>query len=157
MSYPLILLNCLLAMLVSVACVAETYKWTDENGRVHFSDTPPADKSESAKAVEKIEINVNQMKYDPRVQERRKKQKVLLQAIEEEDKLAFEKAEKIRMEKEQRQAECDSLKARYKKIKYAGALYWKGEAGNDERTFLEHEERAAYEKNLQEQIKEKCS
>ena len=36
----------LLLMLVSLAlpASAEVYKWTDENGKVHFTDKPPTDK-----------------------------------------------------------------------------------------------------------------
>jgi hypothetical protein len=37
----------LVAMLVVIACdaaLAQAYKWVDENGRAHFSDTPPPDR-----------------------------------------------------------------------------------------------------------------
>lgn len=44
---PLFLRTLLLACLLgsSLSGLAEIYKWTDENGRSHYTDTPPAEKN----------------------------------------------------------------------------------------------------------------
>jgi hypothetical protein len=55
MRYPSLVVLCLLAAPVS----ADMYKWTDENGKTHYSDQPPpnaATKSETIKAA-KPQVN----------------------------------------------------------------------------------------------------
>src|SRR4051795_10747432 len=50
MRYPSLVVLCLLAAPVS----ADMYKWTDENGKTHYSDQPPPNaitKSETIKAA----------------------------------------------------------------------------------------------------------
>lgn len=42
----------LILLLLPLAALAGGYRWTDENGKVHFSDKPPPD----AEAAEEIEI-----------------------------------------------------------------------------------------------------
>src|ERR687887_2341067 len=39
------LLAILLALALPGAATAQTYKWTDQNGRMQYGDTPPADAS----------------------------------------------------------------------------------------------------------------
>ena len=47
-----------LILLLSCSAVAEIYKWTDESGRVHYSDTASKDRP-----VEKIKIRVNSYEH----------------------------------------------------------------------------------------------
>jgi glutaredoxin len=49
----IILSLCLLLLLVTTAG-GQVYKWTDENGKVHFGDRPPVEA-----ATEQVEINEN--------------------------------------------------------------------------------------------------
>jgi len=53
MKYFLILL-----VLFSMPVSAEVYKWTDDSGRIHYSD-----KGRTNKAVESIEVKVNSYKH----------------------------------------------------------------------------------------------
>lgn len=48
-----------LAGCASTAAVAEIYKWVDENGRIHFTDSPPVDKGT------KVELDVRQPSEEP--------------------------------------------------------------------------------------------
>ena len=45
-----------LLVLCALPCAAQVYKWTDAEGKVHFSDTPPPD---SAKTQEKLKIHAS--------------------------------------------------------------------------------------------------
>jgi len=43
---------CLIAFLIASApAQAQLYKWVDEQGKVHYSDTPPAEKSKSKQTL----------------------------------------------------------------------------------------------------------
>jgi len=131
----------------------QTYKWTDEDGRVHFSDSPP---KEQKKDLEEVDIQVNQLKYDPLVHERRKSQKKLLNAIVEE-KQAKQKAEQERKNKAAKEKhKCDQLRAQYQRYKYAGAVYRRDRENPAERIFYSDEERAAYLSDIQKKISKNC-
>lgn len=45
---------------------AETYKWVDTEGRVHYGDTPPQDTGNAHTRVERIDIPTTQAERDPR-------------------------------------------------------------------------------------------
>lgn len=47
-----------LLVLIPCLCFAEIYKWTDENGRVHYGDSP----KESDRA-EKVEVEINSYEH----------------------------------------------------------------------------------------------
>jgi glutaredoxin len=53
---------CLLLLLVTTAG-GQVYKWTDENGKVQFGDSPPAEA-----ATEQVEIKVNSVTGPPIVE-----------------------------------------------------------------------------------------
>lgn len=48
-SLKTVLFTCLLSM--NIMASAEIYRWTDEQGKMHFTDSPPA-----GKQVEEIEV-----------------------------------------------------------------------------------------------------
>jgi hypothetical protein len=52
MSMNRMLLLCLLALMFQGAQAGELYKWTDAQGKVHFSDKPPKPSVGTAKTVE---------------------------------------------------------------------------------------------------------
>lgn len=56
---------------------AEIYKWTDENGNVHYADSP------GIQNAEKIEIKKSQAE-DPRLRRQRKRQLRMLEIYHEE-------------------------------------------------------------------------
>ena len=49
-----ILLVSILLLVTSTNGVAEIYKWTDEHGKIHFTDSPPDDKQ-----AEQVELRIN--------------------------------------------------------------------------------------------------
>jgi glutaredoxin len=56
--------NLLLFLMAVMACSsihADMYKWTDENGKVHYSDSPPP----AGKKVKKLDLKVNSISGPP--------------------------------------------------------------------------------------------
>jgi hypothetical protein len=49
----------LAGILLAVASSAEVYRWTDEHGRVHFSDKPPRDQQAENISDETRSVNVD--------------------------------------------------------------------------------------------------
>ena len=63
-------------LLFSTASSAEFYKWTDDKGNVHFTDTPP-----KGKKVEQLELKINTysaVEIKPLVERLGKKNKVVM-------------------------------------------------------------------------------
>jgi glutaredoxin len=50
----------LLVLLVSGASLADMYKWTDESGKVHYSDSPPP-----GKKAKKLDLKINSISGPP--------------------------------------------------------------------------------------------
>jgi len=44
--------------LISQQCMADIYKWTDENGSVHYGDSPPGNKK-----AKKVDVRVNSYQH----------------------------------------------------------------------------------------------
>ena len=64
------------SLLFSTASSAEFYKWTDDKGNVHFTDTPP-----KGKKVEQLELKINTysaVEITPLVERLGKKNKVVM-------------------------------------------------------------------------------
>jgi len=142
---------------VGLGCVssanAQTYKWTDEQGRVHFSDSPPATQNNK---VEELDIQVNQLKFDPKVHERRKSQNKLLNLITEE-RQTKQKAASVKKRKDAKLAlQCERLRAKYQRYKHAGAVYRRDKEDPKERVFFNDQERANFLKGIGKKISDNC-
>ena len=111
------------SLFVSI-CHAEIYKWTDENGQVHYGERP---KNPDTK---KMEIKSSASKSDGDLEKRREKQKKLLQAYE--DERAEKKQQRAEAEKEKRESKqnCASLKDHHKTLKQTNLYYDLDEEGN---------------------------
>lgn len=131
----------------------QTYKWIDERGRVHFSDSPPA---EPQKNLEEVEVKVNQLKYDPQVHKRRKSQAKLLNVLVEEREAEKKAEQESKKESAKLKSQCDELRAQYQRYKQASAIYRRDKENPAERTFYSDDERASYLEKIQQKIAAKC-
>lgn len=61
MNRVIILLSVFLAIILSEVAVAKIYKWTDEKGKVHFTDTPP--NKENAEELNEAELAKRILSY----------------------------------------------------------------------------------------------
>jgi len=145
-----IIVSTLMLALISLTAHAEIYKWTDENGKIHFSDKPVGEKAKT--------LDIKVQKANPSSaktkDERKQRAEGFIRAREEEraerDKVIAEKkrlkAEKI--------ANCEKFKKEYKRITEAGAVYYENKDGT--RDWLEPKRRNKEEAHLKAQIKKWC-
>ena len=109
---------------VSVLCLcgstvnAAVYKWTDENGQVHFGDQPPPQKQSQS-----IDLPESSSSATPDSSDRLEKQQKVLESLTKSRKLREEKAAKKLAAKKKRQADCNKLKARIKHSETVNIYY----------------------------------
>ena len=138
----------LAAVLCAGAAHAQSmYKWVDEKGVTHFSDTPPPD---GAKNATKIEVKTTQpdrpMVDNWRQRDIESRQLRAKQGVEE---------EKARQEEEaQRPKRCSNAKSRYDQLTSPKNLYRLDNKG--ERVFMEEKERAAELASAKEDMARYC-
>lgn len=122
--------------IMAISASAEVYRWTDENGKVHFSDKP-----RHGGATEKVEVKVPQNSYGGSdVLER---QRDLLDRYDQEARQEAKQQRKDAIEEqrqERQQASCNSYRDYWKRIQRGGPMYKLN--GNGERVYYSEEERA---------------
>ena len=134
-------------LLISPLARAEVYKWTDEHGRVHYSDQP---REQEAKTIALPQRATRTDIGKSRSETRQK----LLQAIEE-DRL--EKQEQLRKQKQQaryRRKQCLLLRDKLRRMNRAGGVYRLNNKG--ERVFLSAEQRKKSVARLKKRISKTC-
>lgn len=133
---------CLLAaaglLLTAPAAVADVYRWTDDNGQVHFSQRPPP---QGAQRIELPQGGPGASAPDRDAAQRRDRQQRLLDAYEYEREQ--EQARQARAEDEQRKADarCQELQRRWRRLSFPGPVYVSRADGG--RDYLNDEQRAA--------------
>ncbi len=133
--------------MINPAVNAGVYKWTDEDGRIHYGDRPTGVDSET--------IEVKPAPHpDADIEERREKQRKLLELINEEREEDKQKQEATEREKKERQINCENAKKYYEQLKTAGGLFKQGEDGS--RVVLTDEERASAETQAMDKMEYWC-
>jgi regulator of protease activity HflC (stomatin/prohibitin superfamily) len=133
---------------------AQVYSWKDENGRVHFGDTPP----ENQAGLEVKSLTIKEKNptgnSDEVVQRRKARQADLLRDMEQASQKREEEKAKKREQKKQKELKCQRAKSRVKHNKRYSVIF--REAPNGERAYLNDEQRKAYDKELQDQVAKYC-
>jgi len=65
MKISLIVLS-LMALLASLSVSAEVYRWTDKEGKVHYSDAPPPEVDAQPRRLHDNNIDVDKLPYESR-------------------------------------------------------------------------------------------
>lgn len=127
------------ALLLWLCCVqpqviAEVYKWTDADGRVHFGDRPPHGK---AATVQLPAAATDTPAATP--EQRLEQQRRLLRAYDEERRLKRDARAQAQRDAEDRQRRCAQARDDLHNREFAGGLYRLGPDG--QREFLNDAER----------------
>lgn len=142
----------LITLLVSgTAFSSEIYKWTDENGNVHFGDRP------AGEAPERLTIASNPTNRTA-VQEQnasRAEQRAEARQAKEEAAAAAPTKEEVQAAAAERTQKCATLRERMQKLVQSRRLYREDEAG--ERVYLDESETTAARAEVEQQIGEYCS
>jgi membrane-bound lytic murein transglycosylase len=123
---------CALLLAVSPTLASEIYKWTDEDGTVHYGDTPSGNPTEERLDVAYKRSDSNAIRG--RIDARHEREANSRKAAEERDKAKQEAAEEAAAA-EQKQQKCEQARDRLQSYLSARRLY--REDANGERVYLD--------------------
>lgn len=149
------LLACLAGVSFSASVSAQIYKWTDDQGRVHYGDMPP-------QSADSQSMNISQGNRAPvssgSSTSRLESQQQYLQQLDETraEKAAREaEAEEARQKEETMASMCNQLKAKATEAAAGGRrMYRYNEAG--EREFLNDEQIDIERQRIQDEYRKRC-
>ena len=141
-----------LAITISTGAFAnDIYKWTDENGNVHYEDRPSGEASE-----QRLQFSYNRTNakaVQGRVQHRQDAANTRREAREEAEAAELTAADE-RAAAKQKLAQCESYRTRLKTILESRRVYRENQAG--EREYLDDAQRTEARTKAEELIKETC-
>lgn len=91
---------------------AEVYRWTDENGKVHYSDSPPKNI-----AHEDISEKVRPINYEQSGEEREKLGKIFAPETPEEKQLKQQQQQAQRQQAAKQEQKCNEARRLYNIVK----------------------------------------
>ena len=136
----------------SGAMASEIYKWTDENGTVHYEDRPTG-----ADTEERLQMTYN--RTDDSAVQSRTQARIDARTAREEAKVAAAKSREEAADNEavaaERAQKCESSRARLESYLQSRRLYRTDD--NGERVYLDDAQRIEARQKAEEQISEFCS
>ena len=132
-------------LLAPALASAEIYRWTDAQGRVHFSEKP------SGSGAEQVEVKPQVVERDEATREREQRTQQYFDARREEKALADTRASEARAE---RSKECRELRSNLAQIQRGGRYFVTGKDG--ERSYIDEAEVEAARSRLSSRIAERC-
>ena len=152
MRYQTIAITLMLAMATAGTAIAgDIYKWTDEDGNVHFGDKPIGEQPER--------LAIQSKPTDPA------KIQAMAQARSQAATKAAEEAaaaepegpspEELQAEADERKQKCTTYRSQMQKYVTSRRLYREDESG--ERVYLDENEMQAAREKVENQIQEFCS
>ena len=145
------LLYPLVPLLLCTTVAAEVYRWTDDQGRVHYGERPPA---QGAQRLDLPSTGPPSTTPDASVTERRQRQRRMLDAYAYERQRKQTEKEQAAARQQQLAGECERLQRYWRRLSFPGPIYVKGESG--ERRYLSDEQRAAEMKRLRPAYRAAC-
>ena len=133
-----------------LAIGSEIYRWTDENGNVHYVDRPTGQPDETRLDI--YSSRTDNAAVQARLQARREARATAEQVASEAPPEMTK--EEIRAEQRERQEKCDMYRARLEQFLRSQRLYKEDESG--ERVYLDEEQTLAARNRVEDQIKEYC-
>lgn len=149
------LLAIFLALAFSAAALAQTYKWTDSNGRVQYGDVPPGD----ATNITRLKGGATAGTPPAGGSEAKKDAKPLtpeqaFQKRQQERTDADQKSAQERAQAEQKRVNCEQAEASVRQLESGQRVATVNASG--ERVFLEDDQRAAQLARAQKSVAEWC-
>ena len=148
---PLLIAFSIAALVATGVCAAgEIYKWTDENGNVHYQDRPTGDVD--LERVDIVSRDTDNSAIQARLAANREAQ---LEAEEAAAEAEPEKTrEELRMEQLAREDQCQSYRDKLDTFLNARRMY--RETENGEREYLDDEQQLEARAKVEEKIAEYC-
>lgn len=134
----------LCTLLIPGLALAEVYRWTDANGRVHFGETPQA-------GAVRVEVKPQVVNRDAATVEREARTERFFAARREEQQQA---SEKLRAQQATQAQECQHLRARRAELGEGGTFY--RDDGKGGREYFSDQEVDAARRQLSAQLAARC-
>ena len=141
-----------LSIVLSSSVLADSiYKWTDDDGNVHYGDRPSGQPSEERLQITYARTDASAVQR--RVQSHRESTASREEARSEAAAAEIAAAEE-RAEAEERMAKCEQTRAQLKQMLEARRVYREDE--NGERVYLDDQQRADARTRAEDLIEEHC-
>lgn len=134
----------LCAWFFPLLATAEIYRWTDEQGKVHFSETPPP-------GAQRIEVKPQVVERDDATREREERTRRFYDARRDEQAAARQKAAEQQATQD---AQCDRLRHNLSTLSHGGRYFTQGSDG--ERTYYSDAQIDAARRSLEARLAEGC-
>ena len=147
-------MTCLIMFVVSASGIAfanDIYKWTDEDGNVHYGDRPTGDATEERMAISSN--STEPANVQARAQSRYAPKESAAEAVANEPQGPTE--DELRVQAAERKEKCDTYKARLQKFVQSRRLYKQDE--NGDRVYLDEDQTQAARERVENQVQEYCS
>jgi hypothetical protein len=125
------------------------YRWTDAEGKVHFSDQPPEERITS----EEVSDQLSPLNRDSSTQETHKLQRIFQQETSEEKALQQQEKNQQQLRNQKTKKACQ--KATQKLHTLMGPVYFVDKKGNE--IIVSEEERVKRAQRLEQEIRRHCS
>ena len=136
----------------SVAAASEIYRWTDDDGNVHYEDRPTG-------AATEERLDISYRRTDNEVVRQRVQARLDAQTTRDEARSVAAAQEQEQAEKaaadEARQKKCESYRARLETYVQSRRLYRTDDSG--ERVYLDEQETDDARRKVEELIAENCT
>lgn len=150
MKYITVISALILAVVASSAAAAsEIYKWTDDEGNVHYTDTPMGDPSER--------LDIHSQDTDTsavQAQTQARLDRQAAKAQELADKPKEPTAAELQAERKSKAEECSAARSRLTVLLQSRRIY--REDANGERVYLDESDTQAARDAAQKQVEESC-
>ena len=150
LSAPTIRVVCILLLIVPfvASTSAEIYRWTDAQGKTHFSEHPPEEQVKS----EEISSQLSPLNRDSSTEETKKLQRLFKDATPEEQ--AHQQQEKTQQQQQDQQKNLACNKAKNKLQKLRGRVYFTDDNGQE--VVISEKERQQRVIRLEKEIQRRC-
>lgn len=142
------------ALLGATSYANEIYKWTDEDGNVHYGDRPTGAAAESAETIALASRPTSSTAVRERIDSRLERQEQRAEARSAREE-AEQKAAEERKAAEEKAKLCSEYRTRLEKFVTSRRLYKMDDSG--ERVYLDEAEMQKARSDLQARIEETCS
>jgi hypothetical protein len=134
-----------------IALANDIYKWTDDDGNVHYGDRPSGDASEERVAISSRPTDPGQVQA--RVQSGHERDVATPEEVAAASTGPSE--EELQAQAKERAQKCETYKARLQKFVTSRRLYRQDE--NGERVYLDEEQAQAARERVENQVQEYCN
>lgn len=137
-------------ILLSILCLsgtlahAEIYRWTDDQGRVHFGERPPA-------GAERVDVRPQVVERDPATREREQRSERFFQARREERE---QEQQRLAQSQAERDEQCRALRLQLQRLEHGGTFFRTDASG--ERHYYSDAEVEAARRELRNRTREMC-